>query len=642
MAWERSADGRKPPASNADLDAELERAVTSGEALAYVVLFTGDMPGRIYALKRSVVLVGRDNDADVHIADASVSSHHARIFSRSQGFEIVDLDSTNGTFVGGKRVSRSGLQNADRVTIGSVEFMFLLDRPTKATLRLPDAFKRSPIVGTAALVTTRPPPFAPRLDVAPPPRGEEEMSLTDVVRKAARAYSFIRERRLLIAALAAVGTAFGVFSIFISPPGVLASAEVKLLPHLTLSTTREEDRWQNSDQDSGTFVKSAERALTAPDLVRSSLRKLGSAEPADAWIRSIAAKLKVEETGDHVFRATYKDKVSARPTPLDFLTVHLQDYVESEIARSLRELSGKVDFLRDQLKTVEKDLDHISDQRAGFREANADRLPEDSEQTHSSRFELETRRAQLSAQIHQLQGELNAELSQLKNNRPEAQRKFQWSETYRQSLAEIDRKLTDAYARGLKDGHPEIQELKEEKKRVQAQATDELQSAAPTAMRESDPNYQQAQAQVEKLEAELAAARASQAETESSLGEVRRVVQDLPRVEQHLADLEHRQTATKELHGDLFAKLKQAEIQLNLEKVSAESRYDISPTHLERPRRSTTLAMRCGLGLLAGLLFASIVILLTEAREIVTHALASATRVSSRSVSSRDRPRDRF
>jgi pSer/pThr/pTyr-binding forkhead associated (FHA) protein len=655
MAWERSADDRDPPASNAGLDAELERAVTSGEALAYVVLFTGDNPGRIYAIKRNTVLIGRADEADVHIVDGSVSSNHARIVNRSGGFEIVDLDSTNGTFVGGKRVARSALRNGDHVTVGSVEFLFMLDHPTNATIKLPDSFKRAPTTNsTTALVPTRQPVMAPRISVSLPAshgvplprsergeRGEDEPSLADMVHKVAKAFRFMRENRLVIAAFAAVGVALGIFSIIISPPGVAASGEVKLLPHLTLTASQNEDRWQNSDQDSGQFAKAAERTLTQQELVRSTLAKLGSNDPADAWVRSIISRIKVEETGDHVFRASYKDKASARPTPLDFLTVHLQNYIQSEIGKSVRELSAKVDFLRDQLKSVEGDLDRISDQRAGFREANADRLPEDSEQTHTSRFELETRKAQLSAQIHGLQGELNAALGQLKNNRPEAQRKFQWSETYRTQLNDIDRKLTEAYARGLKEGHPEVQQLQEEKKRIQALANSELQTATPTIVRESDPNYQQAQNEVEKLEAELAAARASMGETEGALGQVRRVVQDLPRVEQHLSDLEHRQEATKQLHSDLFSKLKQAEIQLNLEKVSAESRYDCTPPQALRPRKTTTLALRGSLGLLFGLLVAGLVLLLREAQKMISHTLVSSP-VVSRVVAPRDRRRDRF
>src|ERR1700690_404220 len=194
MAGERAADSRNPPpASKIGLDAELERAVASGEALAYVVLFTGGEPGRTYALKRNTILIGRADDADVQIADTSVSSNHARILGRSEGFEIVDLDSTNGTFVAGKRVARSSLRNGDRVTVGSVEFMFLLDRPTNATIRLPDAFKRQPTAQTtSALVTTRPPLLAPRLSVSLPsaPQSDEGPSLAGGVGKLARLYGF--------------------------------------------------------------------------------------------------------------------------------------------------------------------------------------------------------------------------------------------------------------------------------------------------------------------------------------------------------------------------------------------------------------------------------------------------------------------
>jgi pSer/pThr/pTyr-binding forkhead associated (FHA) protein/prefoldin subunit 5 len=637
MAGEQADSKGGPPGTDGDLDAELGAAVKSDKARAYVVLFTGDHPGRIYPIRSNTVLIGRADSAEVSIVDGSVSLHHARILSRNQGFEIVDLDSTNGTFVSGKRVARSALRNADRVSVGSVDFMFLLDRPTAATIRLPDGFKRSQSRETPALVPT----IAPRMVAAPSRQDDEEEgpSLADVIRKAARAYAFVRERALFIMALALVGALLGVLSLFVSPPGIAAVAEVKLMPHMTLSANPNEDPWQNSDRESGQFVKGAERAVTQPDLVRATLRKLTGKDPLDPMVFSVAGKIKVEESGDHTFRATYKDKATVQPSPREFMELHLRNYVQSEIDRSVRELSAKVDFLHNQLKAVEQDVGHIGGERASYREANADRLPEDAQETHSSRFELETRRAELSAQLHQLEGELTAEEGQLSTNRPEAQRKFQYSESYRQSLTEINRKLSEAYARGLGEDHPEVQALKDERERLQALAKNELQSTTSTLNRESDPNYQQAQSRVEKLRAQVAALRANLGETERSLGQVRRVVQDLPRVEQHLADLNHRQEATMQLHGDLFAKLKQAEIQLNLEKVSAESRYDVSPVSLERSRNRITLGLRAGLGLGLGIFAAAIGIALREARRVVAQTLGSPTLVTE-VVSRRERPRD--
>jgi len=69
--------------------------------------------------------------------------------------------------------------------------------------------------------------------------------------------------------------------------------------------------------------------------------------------------------------------------------------------------------------------------------------------------------------------------------------------------------------------------------------------------------------------------------------------------------------------------LKQAEIQLNLEKVSAESRYDISPPRLERPRKSSTMAMRAGIGLLLGTLLAFVAIALQEIKRLFTQTMAA-------------------
>ena len=142
MAGERASDSGEPGRASVSTPSWAQ-AVRSEKALAYVVLFVGDNPQRIYPIKTSSVLLGRADEAQVSIADASVSSQHARIVQNSQGFEIIDLDSTNGTFVAGKRTSRAQLRNGDQVTVGNVEFMFLLDRPTSATVRLPDRIVRA-------------------------------------------------------------------------------------------------------------------------------------------------------------------------------------------------------------------------------------------------------------------------------------------------------------------------------------------------------------------------------------------------------------------------------------------------------------------------------------------------------------------
>jgi hypothetical protein len=83
----------------------------------------GQHPCRI-ELDSSERLIGRDEDADIPIPLTNVSWHHARITCRNEEYTVEDLDSTNGTFVNGLRVSRCVLRNSDQVRIGEARLQF--------------------------------------------------------------------------------------------------------------------------------------------------------------------------------------------------------------------------------------------------------------------------------------------------------------------------------------------------------------------------------------------------------------------------------------------------------------------------------------------------------------------------------------
>ena len=94
-----------------------------------LVVVRGTELGRRYPLTASELVIGRDAArSKLVIADTSVSATHAKIsVDREQGrYEIVDLDSRNGTFVNGERVSEGSLCVGDRLQLGStiLEFAF--------------------------------------------------------------------------------------------------------------------------------------------------------------------------------------------------------------------------------------------------------------------------------------------------------------------------------------------------------------------------------------------------------------------------------------------------------------------------------------------------------------------------------------
>lgn len=73
--------------------------------------------------------LGRDNQNDIIVNDDSVSLVHARLIEKDGHFRVLNLLSTNGTWVNNKKVSDSPLRNGDKVCFGEAEFVFQQTNP---------------------------------------------------------------------------------------------------------------------------------------------------------------------------------------------------------------------------------------------------------------------------------------------------------------------------------------------------------------------------------------------------------------------------------------------------------------------------------------------------------------------------------
>src|SRR5258708_32524718 len=69
----------------------------------------------------SEVSIGRDPANLVVVDDISVSRRHARLVREGPGWRITDLGSENGTWLGGRRVSRGSLRSGEPFHVGEVE-----------------------------------------------------------------------------------------------------------------------------------------------------------------------------------------------------------------------------------------------------------------------------------------------------------------------------------------------------------------------------------------------------------------------------------------------------------------------------------------------------------------------------------------
>ena len=86
--------------------------------------------GRRHELTSPSVVLGRSREADVRVADVNVSRRHAEVRQEGAGYWVVDLGSTNGVEVNGKRVDRARLKDGDRILLGATEVVFGLSLPS--------------------------------------------------------------------------------------------------------------------------------------------------------------------------------------------------------------------------------------------------------------------------------------------------------------------------------------------------------------------------------------------------------------------------------------------------------------------------------------------------------------------------------
>jgi pSer/pThr/pTyr-binding forkhead associated (FHA) protein len=69
----------------------------------------------------AVKTIGRSTGAEFTLDAPLVSRLHCQLSATDEAVQVKDLDSTNGTFVNGKRITSAKLQAGDRLTVGPVE-----------------------------------------------------------------------------------------------------------------------------------------------------------------------------------------------------------------------------------------------------------------------------------------------------------------------------------------------------------------------------------------------------------------------------------------------------------------------------------------------------------------------------------------
>jgi len=147
-------------------------------------IFEGPDAGRAFVLGDETIEIGREAGRDVVLHDDRASRGHSRIIPDGDQVVLVDLNSSNGTFVNGKLVGECELREGDVIAIGNTKIVFGSEPPPSRTEAERGAAagrdrRRDRLPGVTTEIL---PPSAPVVPIRP-----TEAHLAELLRAAAKA-----------------------------------------------------------------------------------------------------------------------------------------------------------------------------------------------------------------------------------------------------------------------------------------------------------------------------------------------------------------------------------------------------------------------------------------------------------------------
>ncbi|MBK6686426.1 MAG: FHA domain-containing protein [Deltaproteobacteria bacterium] len=624
---------------------------------AHLWVCSGPNIGRRFAIDRPRLVIGRSPAAEIPVVDERVSQQHARIELRDGRHHLLDLGSTNGTFVNNQRIEEHALKDGDLVQVGETVFEYLSYEERNLTITVggsgtdegvPPALRAGareilqrardgevePVLPTDLVSTqsghrtqvesTDPLPSGP---LRRPARGvdngaaldpyaaerraayvgnrrdsdeeeEEGLDLRDLVLKAHALFAFFRPYWRSILALALSGAIIGGATYVLRPPARTAVFEVSLVPGVSDNPVSRFDRGNLA------FFKSAEVNFRSSTMISKTLSELGE-QPDKITAERLAelqGRLNFASVGPPMPN-TYRGSFSAPSgeEAVKFLETHVKLYLESEIEKTLKVIKAEGDFLAEQLNETEKELRRTESELLEFKKENIDGLPEQARQYYDLLFDLKRQESSASMEIVKLRAELQMSSNRLRLEQPLVESQVRETQPYQEALLQVNRELADARSQGKDSEHPDVIQLERRKEELERLSKERKKSDADV-VRRRNPNYDALQNELHRLEVAERVAQNESGRVKNDMARIKSIVDRLPELEATYSELTRSYDATKALHTRIFEQLKATQLQLELEKASAAARYDIiTPPNLEYLPRDKAIAKRSAMGFMGGL-----------------------------------------
>ncbi|HEU4580041.1 MAG TPA: FHA domain-containing protein [Polyangiaceae bacterium] len=590
---------------------------------AFLMISTGPAAGTVFPVIQRSLLIGRSLAADVRVDEQAISNEHARLEQTDAGFTLLDLGSTNGTYVNGRRlVHAAQLSGGDTIEMGSTTFTFVTRESgiPKGTVRLQKPDLHDPDVMSsmdgAGARHARSEAMAP-----PPSQQTGSLSLTDAVRTVKTYWVYARRYGHLLGLGAAFGLFLGLLQVWIHPPPGSAWFEMSLV-----STDRASG---GGDDAAPPLFIGAESIFRSLPLIKKTLADLGLPNASDAFASDIQAELTFEPVAynSKVYRGTYQD--SSPQAAVRFLDQHVHVYIESELDKLLKVLKNDAAFDREQEQRAVERVAEARSELVAFSDEHPEAVPKD------AKLPPEMARARLAptASPERIQQAMASTRRALRNAYSQIQAKK--AQPYLERATKAENDIAEARARGLRDEHPDIKKLRNLEASLRARANALLAAEPSESEQALDPQIASLKEELADLENRLrqlpasatasgngalvpAALSTTTSALEPAARPPRAPAESLAQLKIQYGELSREYERAKTEHEALMKKRETTDRQLERERTSAEARYGIiTPPTAAQSSVFRALVKRGLMGVFVGFTLALLAAAYLELRRIL-------------------------
>jgi hypothetical protein len=417
-------------------------------------------------------------------------------------------------------------------------------------------------------------PMQQAVTTATPP-AEQEMNLEEMVGNVRKVTEFFLPHAKMIAASTVVGLVLGVILAVLSPPAATAKFEMNILTGA--------DRGQGGVATDR--AQAARSNFKSTVLLQRTLKTLGEPDASDDRIGVLQRNLTFESTTPNygmpppVQNFVGDFQASNPDAALVFLETHVKTFIDSEVEKTTKVISSKLEYLTEQIAKAEATLKATDEDLKKFKLEFLDSLPENVAKLQEQIFELEKAKTDLTSTIEQLKQEITS----ASTSGGGVSRKQREVKSVMEQLAELK-------AQGLGDNHPDVVSIKKRLARIEA------------APEETGGSGRSGDKSIGQLKAELSAKTLSLDETTKKLEELKAQQEKLPEFTARYTDLTRSYDSSKKLYDQLFQEKSQADYQLGFERTSAEGRFEIVvPPRVEKASPAKAYGKKVVIGLVGGI-----------------------------------------